>query len=282
MSKLSNSSTLPSTLRFGFKAWDSQDSTELQAALENREVVFHDVDTQVDFIHRNANPRLSLAVRGAPERIPVLKALVDFLRSLVTPVNPFQFGHVKTRDAHTADDPEFSLFTAFSDQHCVEGTPGAESIPETVLSDDVRTVSKDPNLQDAPDQAEFEALVQRGATVEILKNTNGFTERLIVTGQNADGTPKIEYVPQQKILNFLDAMKAAGKKVAIVFGFATDYCVKKAVQGYQASGFKVIVVEDAVKGAMDNAENDPFYDTVPALTFEQLKAEILKAKSALI
>ena len=48
--------------------------------------------------------------------------------------------------------------------------------------------------------------------------------------------------------NITEFLKRAGIREAIVYGVATDYCVKAAVLGMQKLGVQCYVVEDAIKG----------------------------------
>ena len=49
----------------------------------------------------------------------------------------------------------------------------------------------------------------------------------------------------RNVVKFLDKLRV---ETAIVYGVATDYCVKDAVVGLLKRGIKVSIVEDAVKG----------------------------------
>ena len=86
------------------------------------EMIFVDVDTQVDFML----PTGKLYVTGAEQLIPNLAKLMTWAREHNIPV-------LSTADAHTPDDPEFAQWPP----HCVVGTPGQRRIPETQLPDAV-------------------------------------------------------------------------------------------------------------------------------------------------
>jgi nicotinamidase/pyrazinamidase len=47
---------------------------------------------------------------------------------------------------------------------------------------------------------------------------------------------------------FADFLRQADIRQAVVYGVATDYCVKAAVLGMQQKGIQTYVVEDAIKG----------------------------------
>lgn len=82
-----------------------------------RNVVFWDVDTQVDFIE----PTGKLYVSGAEK----VKASLAYLTEM---------GAIRGRlsgsvDAHKPDDPEFAEWP----EHCVYGTPGVHKVPESIV-----------------------------------------------------------------------------------------------------------------------------------------------------
>ena len=73
------------------------------------------VDMQVDF----ASPKGKLFVQESRQTIPKIRSLVSNARKMKLPV-------IFTQDWHRADDAEFLIWPA----HAVEGTPGAQVIPE--------------------------------------------------------------------------------------------------------------------------------------------------------
>jgi len=84
----------------------------------NRNLIFWDVDTQVDFIL----PEGKLYVLGAETIIPTLARLTDWAARHKVLV-------VASTDAHQPDDEEFTQYRP----HCLVGTPGQRKIPETTL-----------------------------------------------------------------------------------------------------------------------------------------------------
>jgi nicotinamidase/pyrazinamidase len=71
--------------------------------------VFFDIDSQLDFLY----PAGALYVPHAERIIPAIARLNRFAASHGIPV-------VSTTDAHTEDDPEFSVWPP----HCIAGTWG--------------------------------------------------------------------------------------------------------------------------------------------------------------
>jgi len=94
------------------------------------EMIFVDVDTQVDFML----PTGKLYVTGAEQLIPNLAKLLTWARA-------YNILVLSTADAHTPNDPEFAQWPP----HCVVGTPGQRRIPETQFPDAVIV----PNRPDA-------------------------------------------------------------------------------------------------------------------------------------
>lgn len=119
--------------------------------------------------------------------------------------------------AHDPDDPEFQEFPP----HCIEGTPGANNLY--------------PGMP---------ALPQRDIAFDAPAEVGGRLE------------PAIHYVVKKKVIDpftsaWLDGLRRDGvfrNEECIVFGVATDYCVRAAALGLAAGGARVKVVEDAIRG----------------------------------
>lgn len=119
--------------------------------------------------------------------------------------------------AHEPDDAEFEIFPP----HCLDGSPGAERIF--------------PQLPQLP-------------------------RREIGAGAPADPAAKLEpamhYIIKKKVFDlfsnrWLDGLRKDGAfrgERCVVFGVATDYCVRACVLGLAEAGARVTLVEDAVKG----------------------------------
>ncbi|MGH9702660.1 MAG: cysteine hydrolase family protein [Candidatus Acidiferrales bacterium] len=135
----------------------------------SKNVVFWDVDTQVDFML----PGGKLYVPGAENLIPNLKRLVDAARE----GRVFLAGDA---DAHSLQDEEFKHWPP----HCLQGTPGAQYVPET-LTDKVLVI---PNVPDFPlprDFRNYQQLILEKNTLDVFENPNteAVLERL---GKHAD------------------------------------------------------------------------------------------------
>jgi nicotinamidase/pyrazinamidase len=124
---------------------------------------------------------------------------------------------ISSRCAHEPGDPEFETFPP----HCLDGTPGAEGVF--------------PHLPQLPHHE-------------------------IPVGGKAD--PKAEfarathYIVKKKVFDlfsnpWLDSLRERGAfsgQRCVVFGVATDYCVRACALGLAQAGAQVLLVEDAIQG----------------------------------
>jgi nicotinamidase/pyrazinamidase len=236
-------------LRFGSLPWTSQDTQDLKKAYQEKSLIFWDVDTQHDFMHPPKAPRQGLYVQGAFDIIGKLSILTQLAQK-------FKIPKVNTLDTHTPNDPEFEIFKAISDSHCVNQTPGWTKIPETDTSPANFTLGVQAQENNLPSQEKVEQLLKEGAVLNIEKNTySAFTGNTMTA-------------PLFKMF------QKAGIKTAVVYGVATDYCVKAAVEGLKKLGIKPIVVEDAVKAVADhclNTPEDPVYNDVKVISLDALQ-----------
>ncbi len=172
-----------------------------------RNVVFWDVDTQVDFML----PGGKLYVPGAEKRIENMCRLADAARD-------GRVFMVSDADAHTPDDPEFRQWPP----HCVRGTPGAQIIPET-MTDSFYLI---PNRADFPlpaDLGKYKQVVIEKQTLDVFDNPH--TETL---------------------LKRLDSLVNQDAEF-VVFGVVTEYCVRLAAKGLLERGRRVALVTDAIE-----------------------------------
>ncbi len=165
------------------------------------QVVFFDVDTQVDFML----PHGSLYVPGAEEIIPNLVRLMAFARQHSIPV-------ISSADAHAPDDPEFKIWPP----HCVIGTLGQQRIPETQFPD----------------------------AVVVPSRAGAFMPPTRWAGQTIIEKPTYDTADNP---NFDAILRSLGPRRCVVFGVATEYCVRADALALRHRGFPVDLVVDAVK-----------------------------------
>jgi nicotinamidase/pyrazinamidase len=167
----------------------------------SEQLVFFDIDTQVDFML----PQGKLYVPGAEQLVPNLVRLMSFAREHGVPV-------ISSADAHAPDDPEFAIWPP----HCVVGTPGQQRIPETQFAEAV-VIPSQPGAFVPPEKWPSQIIIEK-PTYDTAANPN-----------------------------FDAILRALGPRRVVVFGVATEYCVRADVLALRARGFPVDLVVDAIQ-----------------------------------
>lgn len=144
--------------------------------------------------------------------VPGAQTIIPNLSRLMACARQHGIPVVSTADAHAPDDPEFAVWPP----HCVIGTPGQQRIPATE-----------------------------------------WPEPLVVPSASGAFVPP-QHWPQQVILEKpaydpaanpnLDAvLRALGPRHAVVFGVATEFCVRASALALRERGFPVDLVVDAIQ-----------------------------------
>ena len=154
--------------------------------------------------------------------VPGAERIIPKLRRLFDFARKNEISILSSVDAHIPDDPEFQQFPP----HCVQGTEGQRKIEETLLPRPLTLPNKpiDRNLLDA---------VRKNQQIIVEKQTlsvfdNPVTERLL------------RVLPPH----------------AIVFGVATEYCVKEEALGMRRLGIPTALVTDAIRALTPKAEKE--------------------------
>jgi nicotinamidase/pyrazinamidase len=119
---------------------------------------------------------------------------------------------ISSADAHPPDDPSFAEWPP----HCVVGTPGQLRIPETSFPSSI-IIANRPRRFHTPHK---------------------WVGQLIVEKQEYDATTNV---------NFDVILMSLGERRFVVFGVATEYCVRSTALGLRKRGRKVDLVTDAIK-----------------------------------
>lgn len=187
----------------------------------NCDVVFWNVDTQFDFMYDGSYGEYTgkLAVPGASEIIKNLDSITHLAASNNKRV-------INTRDWHKIDSKEISqdpdFITTFP-YHCIQGTIGAEFIPET-----------------SPPFAITFDWDDENADISVLSGPLRAHIRNIILGKD-----KFDIFEGNKYAN--DIVNLLKPSIAIVYGVAGNVCVDFAVMGLLNRGVTVWVVEDAIQ-----------------------------------
>ncbi len=182
-------------------------------------LAFYDVDTQKDFILINGK----LYVPGAIEIIPN----ITLLTAHAYENNILILGSV---DRHFEDDKELEIFL----QHCMDKTSGQQKIECSLLPNHLITY--------VPSKVGMFGKYDELSNNEIQIYEKNF-KQIIFEKQSTD------VFTNRNIMKFLDRLRVSE---VVVYGVATEYCVKDAVLGFLKLGIKVYVVSDAIKGINKN------------------------------
>jgi len=144
--------------------------------------------------------------------VPGAERIVPNLVRLMNWAREHEIPVLSSADAHAPDDPEFRIWPP----HCVIGSPGQRRIPETQFAD----------------------------AVIIPSRPGAFTPPACWIGQFIIEKPTYD---TQDNPNFDDVLRALGRRRAVVFGVAMEYCVRADALTLRRHGFPVDLVVDAIK-----------------------------------
>ena len=152
-------------------------------------------------------PDGNLYVPGAERIIPNLQRVTAYAAERGIPV-------VSSVDAHSPNDPEFQQFPP----HCVKGTPGQEKLPQTLLSQRIVIPNERQELPQGERLPGIQQWILEKQTFDVSSNVNFAS-----------------------LLDKLDAGQF------IVFGVATEYCVRAAVLSLLSLGRPVWLLVDTIR-----------------------------------
>lgn len=185
--------------------------------------VFVDVDVQRDF----CDPSGALYVAGSPN---------DLFRAIVRHAQQTQTAIVGSVDSHAYDAWEFGSNDVpapegakpnFPD-HCVKGTQGWLKVDGTLP----------PRFRFVPDLAGADAEALAAELVERKVAALYFEKEVYSLFANPNAEAVLASI----------AKRAADPLELVVFGVATDYCVRAAALGLRERGYATTVLTDAIRG----------------------------------
>jgi len=184
-----------------------------------KNIIFWNVDTQKDFMLKNGK----LYVPGAEEIIPKLKEITELGKKSNIQI-------INTGDLHNENSSELSdnpNFKTTFPPHCTIDSEGMEFIDETNP-----TTSKN-----------YCAIPWFDTEAPIPEDTIKKYSNIIIYKDDFDVFKGNKFTD--------NLLKMLNPKVVVVYGVATDVCVKFAIQGLLKRNIIVILIEDAIKGLGD-------------------------------
>ena len=154
--------------------------------------------------------------------VPGAERIIAGLRRLFDFADKNEISVISTMDTHAADDPEFAEFPP----HCIRKTDGWRKLDDTLFPRPL-VFSNEPvdrNLADC---------VRKSRQIIVEKNTFDVFSNPV-----------------------MERLTRALPPRAIVFGVATEYCVKKAVLGLRRLGVQTVVVSDVVRAIAPKTEKE--------------------------
>jgi nicotinamidase/pyrazinamidase len=161
----------------------------------------------IDTQHDFILPGGALYIAGAELIVPNLVRLFDHARAMTIPV-------LSSADWHEVDDPEFTAWPP----HCVRGTPGQAKLAETLRPRRTVMLPSDTFVHPEVLFEDYDQVIFNKTTIDVWTNTNA-----------------------ARLVEHLDAGDY------IVFGVATDYCIRTAALGLLQWRRRVAIVSDAIR-----------------------------------
>jgi nicotinamidase/pyrazinamidase len=173
--------------------------------------------------------------------VPHAEEIIPNLAELMSWARAHSIPVISSADTHAPDDPEFALWPP----HCVVGTPGQRRIPETLFADAV-VVENRPGAFQAPQDWAGQIIVEK----RVYDFTTNVNSEAILTSL---GQPRF-----------------------VVFGVATEYCVRSAVLALRRRNLPVALVRDAIKPISEEGGNKAIGEMVTAGTQLVSTAEVCR------
>lgn len=162
----------------------------------------------------------ALYIPGASNLKPYLQKLTEYAKKNGITI-------ISSTDAHSKNDPEFQDFPP----HCVIGEEGQKKISETLLEKYYVVPHEKQEIDFISIVREYPQIIFEKLTFDILTNKN--------------------------IGSFLQILQ---NPLFILYGVATDFCVKATALGLRKKGYPVKLVEDAVKGITEERTKKAFLE----------------------
>ena len=185
--------------------------------------IFWEVDVQADFMLSEGK----LYVPGAEKLIPNINRLVEVVRQ-------GRVFLISSADAHNPDDAELQEWPP----HCMKGSPGAELLPQACAPRRL-VIPNEAGFSVPGDLSGFQQIIFQKNALDVFGNPHADA---LVARLGKKSSPAFEASPEY-----------------VVFGVATEYCVRCAADGLLRRGRRVAIVADAIQ-AIDEDEGRKVLD----------------------
>jgi len=225
--------------------------------------IFWDVDTQYDFMYKEG----ALYVPNAEEIIQNLSKLTDYAFMIAIPILGSVDKHFGTPE-YASRETELQRNGGPFPDHCMNGTKGQEKI-------EGRLLYRGPDDEHTLDNLVYKGWL--GNAIDVIELS--IKDRAYA---NRDGSTTLFFEKQSydvftnpSVTFFL---QEAGIKEAVVYGVATDYCVRAAVLGMQKLGIQCFVVEDTIRGITPESSQKALEEMIQAGVKLITTNQVLKGK----
>jgi len=155
--------------------------------------------------------------------IPDAENIIENLKKLTEFAYRTNIPIFSSVDSHRQDDVEFKQFPP----HCIKGTDGQKKIKETKIKEAL-VIPFDKTMK--IDFTKYRQFIFEKDKLSVFSNPN-----------------------------FEKAIEEIGKEIFVVYGVATEYCVKECVEGLLERNKNVYIVVDAIK-AVNEKEGKEFLE----------------------
>lgn len=160
----------------------------------------------------DVDTQMDFMLPGGTLYVPGAEQIIPHLARLMRYAQQRWIPVLSSADTHQPNDPEFELYPP----HCIVGTPGQQKLAETLLSN--RLVVPNAPFQWPDDLRGYEQFIIEKPTLDVFTNPN------------------------------VDALldRIAPREI-VLYGVVTEICVWLAARELLARGYRVRLIEDAIR-----------------------------------
>ncbi len=160
--------------------------------------------------------------------VPKAEEIIPNLKKLIDYARAHKISVLSSADAHRPDDPSFAQWPP----HCVIGTAGQRRIPETLFPSAVIIANRPGAFTTSPPTWTGQWILEK-------------------TDYDVSTNPNFDVI-----------LASLGQRRFVVFGVATDYCVRTAALALRKRQLPVDLVTDAIRGITPEGEQKAIEEMV--------------------